>query len=66
MVDTDTTDVLDVFVVDMDAVVEVEDPAAAVIETDGSRSPATIVVKPSISLVTARNSTVENTGTGLT
>ena len=55
-----------VFVVDMDAAVEVEDPSAAVVEIDGAGSLATIVVKPSTSLVTARNPTVENTGMGLT
>ena len=55
-----------VFVVDMDAVVEVEDPSAAVVEIDGAGSPATIVVKPTTSLITARSPMVENTGMGLT
>ena len=55
-----------VFVVDMGAVVEVEDPLAAVVETDGAGSPAIIEVKLATSLVTSRSPMVENTGMGLT
>ena len=53
--DTDTMDAVDVFGVDMDAVFEVDDPAEEVVETDRSGSPATLVVRPATSLVTARN-----------
>ena len=55
-----------VFVVDMGAVVEVEDPLAAVVEADGAGSPAIIVVKLATSLVTSRSPMVENAGMGLT